>query len=185
MVTPVCLSDYNMDNDKIFPIYKLNEIVKKGYDKSVSFLCLLSIFSLFPWNLLQTQTRQAYNLFQDLRNKFLFFPRIKKGMSPWFLSFLTLSGNAWEFLKHFWKFVRSLWGNHRLWLRLVERSLVLKRKANIYLLTYSYFFGHVQRSMFVGVSFRSCTNIKVHRCINFLVILIRSSELASCFCQQK
>ena len=48
MVTPVCLSDYNMDNDKVFPIYKLNEIVEKGYDKSVSFLCLISIFSLFP-----------------------------------------------------------------------------------------------------------------------------------------
>ena len=43
-------------------------------------------------------------------------------------------------------------------------------------------FGHVQRLMFVGVIFRSSSNVKVHWCEFsnwFLVILLRSSKQAS------
>ena len=54
------------------------------------------------------------------------------------------------------------------------------------------YFGQVQRVMFVGEKFWSCSNINIRRCEifrsnsnRFLVILVRSSELASKIQQNK
>ena len=79
MVTPVCLSDYNMDNNKVFPTYKFNEIVNKGYDKSVSFFCLYIHLQPLPLKLiantnktgLQAVSRPVEHIlvfFQELKN---------------------------------------------------------------------------------------------------------------------